>query len=290
MNQSEHTQQHETGAQSETGVHRAVRAGELVVGTFVFEFATAGIGRLAAGAGASFVIYDTEHTGWTWETIGRLVATTRGTGADSYVRVPTTDRSEISRALDVGARGVMVPMVESADQASTIVAWAKYPPVGQRGAAFGLAHDDYVRGDGAAYMRRSNADNLVLTQIETAAGLAAVEEIAAVEGVDVLWVGQYDLTTSMGIPGEFGHPDYLAALDRVAAAARNHGKVAGFMAGSPAEAAMLAERGFSMFAYSGDLWIYQDALRAGIRELRETAQARLAGGTRDGETATREAP
>ncbi|MFD2078971.1 2-dehydro-3-deoxyglucarate aldolase/4-hydroxy-2-oxoheptanedioate aldolase [Actinopolymorpha cephalotaxi] len=286
MSRSKHTEHSE---HSETAVHTAIRAGDLVVGTFVFEFATAGIGRLAAGAGASFVLYDAEHTGWTWETIGTLVATTRGAGADSYVRVPTTDRSEISRALDVGARGVMVPMVESAEQASAIVRWAKYPPVGLRGAAFGLAHDDYVRGDGAAYMRRSNADNLVLTQIETAAGLAAVEEIAAVEGVDVLWVGQYDLTTSMGIPGEFGHPDYLAALDRVATAARTHGKVAGFMAGTPAEAAMLAERGFSMFAYSGDLWIYQDALRAGIDDVRGKAQAGLAAGARNGGKSTRAA-
>jgi 2-dehydro-3-deoxyglucarate aldolase/4-hydroxy-2-oxoheptanedioate aldolase len=232
----------------------------------VFEFATNGIGRLAASAGAEFVIYDAEHTGWGWETIGRLVATTQGT--EPYVRVPGTTRSAISRALDVGCRGIMVPMVDSAEQARTLVSWAKYPPVGVRGAAFGMAHDGYLRADNVAQMRWANTETLLLAQIETVRGLAAVDEIAAVDGVDVLWVGHYDLTNSMGIPGEFDNPDYRAALERVVTAARAHGKHAGFMAGSPAEAAMLVDLGFSILAYSGDLWIYQDALRAGISGVR----------------------
>jgi 2-keto-3-deoxy-L-rhamnonate aldolase RhmA len=246
-------------------VKQALREGNLVVGTFVFEFATNGIGRLAAGAGAQFVIYDAEHTGWGWETLGRLVATTRG--AEPYIRIPGTERSAVSRALDVGARGIMVPMVESAEQAATIVSWATYPPNGVRGAAFGLAHDGYAREDNDTFMRWANEERAILAQIETVRGLAAVEEIAAVDGVDVLWVGHYDLTNSMGIPGKFDHPDYLAALDQVATAARNHGKYAGFMAGSPAEAALLVERGFSILAYGGDLWVYQDALREGIAKV-----------------------
>lgn len=255
----------ETGGRT---VKQELRSGKLVVGTFVFEFATNGIGRLAAGAGARFVIYDAEHTGWGWETLGRLVATTTSTGSEPYIRVPTTDRSAISRALDVGARGVMVPMVESAEQAAAIVTWAKYPPDGIRGAAFGVAHDNYDRGDNVAYMRWTNAETMIFTQFETVDGLAAVDKIAAVDGVDVLWVGHYDLTNSMGIPGKFDHPDYLGALDRVTEAARSHGKHAGFMAGSRDEAAMLVERGFSILAYGGDLWVYQDALRDGIREVR----------------------
>ncbi|GLY75269.1 HpcH/HpaI aldolase family protein [Actinoallomurus iriomotensis] len=249
-----------------TTLKQGLRDGDLVLGTFVFEFATLGIGRLAAGAGAQFVIYDAEHTGWGWETLGRLVATTRD--AAPLIRVPHAARTTISRALDTGARGVMVPMVESAEEARDIVRWAKYPPDGVRGAAFGVAHDDYAATDNVAYMRRVNDEHLVITQIETVAGLAAVEEIAAVDGVDVLWVGHFDLTNSMGIPGRFDHPDYLAALDRVAAAARAAGKHAGFMAGGPQEAEMLIKRGFRILAYGGDLWIYQAALRSGLSEVR----------------------
>ncbi|SDM64129.1 HpcH/HpaI aldolase family protein [Nonomuraea jiangxiensis] len=248
-------------------IKQALRDGELVVGTFVFEFATNGIGRLVAGAGARFAIFDAEHTGWGWETLGRLVATTRPAGVEPYIRVPTAEHSQISRALDTGARGVMIPMVDSAEQARDIVRWAKYPPEGVRGAVFSVAHDDYATGDKVAYMRATNADTMVITQIETVAGLESVEEIAAVDGVDVLWVGQFDLTNSMGIPGQFDHPDFLAALDRVAKAARAAGKWAGFMTSGAPEAAMVVERGYRMLAYSADLWIYQTALGAGIREI-----------------------
>jgi len=245
------------------------RSRDLALGTFVFEFATSGIGRLAAHAGAEFVIFDAEHTGWGWETLGDLVATTRPTGAPAWIRVPSAfDRTTVSRALDVGANGIMAPMVGSADVAAQLVDWAKYPPDGSRGAAFGVAHDDYRSGDNVATMRRANSDNVVICQIETVAGLEAVEEIAAVPGVDVVWVGHFDLTNSMGIPGQFDHPDYLAALDRVAKAAADTGTVAGFMPTSVEQATDLVGRGFSLLAYHGDLWLYQQALAAGIAAIR----------------------
>jgi 2-keto-3-deoxy-L-rhamnonate aldolase RhmA len=245
------------------------RSGDPALGTFVFEFATNGIGRLAAGAGAEFVLYDAEHTGWSWETLGRLVATTRPTGVPSWIRVPSAfDRTFVSRALDVGASGVMAPMVASAAVAERLVDWAKYPPDGSRGAAFGVAHDDYRAGDNVATMRRANSDNVVICQIETVEGLEAVEQIAAVPGVDVLWVGHFDLTNSMGIPGRFDHPDYLAALDRVAKAAATSGKIAGFMPTSIEQATDLIGRGYTLLAYSGDLWIYQQALAAGLDAIR----------------------
>ena len=248
------------------------RTGRPALGTMVFEFATPGIGRLAANAGAEFVLYDAEHTGWGWETLGMLVATTRPTGVPAWIRVPSAfDRTTVSRALDVGANGIMAPMVGSAAVAEQLVDWAKYPPTGSRGAAFGIAHDDYRPGDNVATMRRANADNVVICQIETVRGLEAVEEIAAVPGVDVVWVGHFDLTNSMGIPGRFDHPDYLAALDRVAAAAATSGTLAGFMPTSTEQATDLIDRGFSLLAYGGDLWIYQQALAAGLAAVRSAA-------------------
>ncbi len=253
-------------------VKNTLTEGGVALGTFVFEFATLGIGRLAASAGAEFVIYDTEHTGWGWETVASVVATTRPSGAEAFVRVPLAQRSYISRALDTGATGLVIPMVEDARQATDVVRWATYPPDGLRGAAFGVAHDDYAEGGSLDYMRQMNSDVMIMTQIETVGGLEAVEDIAAVDGVDVLWVGHFDLTNSMGIPGQFDHPDYLAALDRVSAAAKAHGKAAGFMAQSPEEAAMLLDRGFRILAYGGDLWLYRAALRAGLDQTRDHAR------------------
>lgn len=197
-----------------------------------------------------------------------MVATTRPTAAEAFVRVPLAQRSYVSRALAAGATGLMIPMVESAESASEIVGWAKYPPVGVRGAAFGVGHDDYATGGAVDYMRDFNADIVLMPQIETVAGLDAVDEIAAVDGVDVLWVGHSDLTNSMGIPGQFDHPDYLGALDKVVGAAKRNGKAAGFLAGSTQEATMLLDRGCRIIAYGGDLWIYREALRNGLAETR----------------------
>ncbi len=116
------------------------------------------------------------------------------------VRVPRGEYHFIARALDVGAMGVMVPMVGSADEAAHIVACTRYPPQGRRGAAFGFAHDDYEGGDVAAKIAALHARTMVIPQIETVDGLANVEAIAAVPDVDALWLGHFDLTNFMGIP------------------------------------------------------------------------------------------
>lgn len=250
-------------------VKTKLQRGETSIGTFVFEFNTPGIARLAAEAGAEFVIYDMEHTGWSVESIRMLIASGRGTRAAPVVRVPATEYHFIARVLDCGATGVMVPMVESVGQAEQIVRFAKYPPDGRRGAAFTIAHDDYTAGDVAEKARAANEAGLLIAQIETVQGLEHVGEIAAVEGIDVLWIGQYDLTSSLGVAGRFDHPDYHAAVARVVAACRDHGKIPGMMSTSDDEGRWQLEQGFRMIACGGDLWIYQQALRDGIFVLRD---------------------
>lgn len=248
-------------------VKQKVQAGGRSIGTFLFEFDTTGIGRLAAGAGCEFAVFDMEHTGWSVETIRMLVATTRATDMIPLVRIPATEYHFIARVLDMGALGIMAPMVESAAQAASLVAAAKYPPLGRRGAAFTIAHDDYSGGDIVEKIRTANSETLLLAQIETAAGVRNVDEIAAVAGIDVLWIGHFDLSNSLGIPGQFDHPQFQEALAQVLAACRKHGKVPGFMASDIANGRKLLDQGFRMLAYSGDLWLYQAALREGVAAL-----------------------
>src|SRR6476661_5529775 len=169
-------------------VKQKLQAGGRAFGTFAFEFATSCISRLAAAAGAEFLIYDMEHTGWSHETIKQLIASSRGTELTTLVRVPATEYHFCARALDMGAAGIMAPMVESAEQAQRLVQFTKYPPVGRRGSAFSIAHDDYRGGDIVEKINTANSETLLLAQIETAAGLENVDAIAAVPGIDVLWV------------------------------------------------------------------------------------------------------
>jgi len=250
-------------------VKQKLSAGGVALGSMVFEFDSPGISRIAGHAGAEFLIFDMEHTGWSVETIRRLIATTPRSGPLPFVRVPAVEYHFIARVLDMGAAGLMFPMVETVEQARRIVNSAKYPPMGRRGAAFGVAHDDYAGTDILATMRAANEQGLLIAQIETRAGLENVDAIAAVEGIDVLWIGQFDLSNSLGIPGEFDHPEFQSAVDRVLAACKTHNKAAGYMGLDAADGRTQIDRGFRAIAFSGDLWIYQQALRAGLAELRE---------------------
>lgn len=255
-------------------VKQRLLAGGTAVGTMMFEFQSPGAAQATAMAGADFALFDMEHTGWTFETIKDLVIATRGTAMVPMVRIPATEYHFIARVLDVGAMGVMVPMVESAEQAQLLARCAKYPPLGRRGCAFGIAHDEYAGGDVTAKMQSSNDEVLLIAQIETASGLEQVEQIAAVEGVDVLWIGQFDLSASLGIAGQFQHPTFVAAVERVMAACRAHGKVGAFMTTTHEFGQWVVEKGFRMLAWSGDIWVYQNALRVGLDALRTMLAAK----------------
>jgi len=256
----------------QNAIKERLSAGGVSIGTMVFEFATTGIARIAAEAGADFVVFDMEHTGFSIETIRMLMATSRGANLVPMVRVPATEYHFIARVLDMGAMGVMVPMVESAEQARRVVQSAKYPPIGRRGAAFGVAHDDYTGGDIVPKIESANRQTLLIAQIETAEGVRNVEQIAATPGIDVLWIGHFDLSNSLGIPGQFTHPRFKESVAAVLAACKQHNKVPGFMASDIDGGRALFAQGFRILAYSGDLWIYQAALRAGIEGLQRPAK------------------
>lgn len=252
-------------------IRSRVMDGEQVLGSMVFEFFSPGIAQVMKLAGCEYIIYDMEHTGLGLETLKEQVSHCRGLGVAPMVRVPRSDYHFLARALDVGARGLMIPMVESVEQARAIAEATRYPPVGRRGAAFGFAHDDYLPGSPVDKIKAANKDTLVIAQIETERGLECVEDIAAVDGIDVLWVGHFDLTNFLGIPGQFDHPDYLAALDRVVAAGRKAGKGLGFMPADKAWAEQYAALGFNMLAVGTDHGILMSGVKAILEDVREAA-------------------
>jgi 2-keto-3-deoxy-L-rhamnonate aldolase RhmA len=261
--------------------HR-LAAGGSAFGTMVFEFFTPGIAQIAAAAGAEFVLYDMEHSGAGIDTIKAQMAACRGLGIVPMVRVPTTQYHFIARCLDAGAMGIMVPMVESVAQAKDIVSFTRYPPHGVRGAGFGMAHDDYEPGSPVDKIATANRRTLVIAQIETPRGADAVDEIAAIDGIDVLWLGHFDMTNFMGIPGQFTHPKFLAAVDKIVAAAQRHGKTAGFMPADESWARDYVAKGFRIHGYGVDSLLLQQSLSRGLAVLREAGAARPATGPHAG--------
>lgn len=240
--------------------------GETAIGTMVVEFGTPAILRLAASAGSEFVLLDTEHNGWDLEVIRSAVSAGRGYDALPFVRVPAGEYHLIARALDVGALGVMVPMVDSAEQAAAAAAACRYPPAGRRG--FGIFHRDDWEGTLAETIAYADEQVLTIVQIESRRGLEAVDSIAAVPGVDVLLVGPSDLGIALGIPGQGDHPDFLAALDRVVAACERHGKAAGILATTVDGARAMLDRGFRCLLFGLDILLYEQALRDGLAAVR----------------------
>lgn len=244
-------------------VKQRLATGGRAFGSMVFEFFTPGMPRLLANAGAEFALYCMEHTGVSYETLKPQFALCRAVGVVPLVRVPGTEYDLIARALDSGALGVMVPLVDTAEQARFIVSCTRYPPAGgRRGAAFGFAHDDYEGGDVVEKMKMIHERTLVIAMIETKAGLENVDAIAAVPGVDVLWLGHFDLSNFLGIPGEFSHPAFQDAIQRIVGAAKKHGKAAGYMAASAALGTEYLAHGFRMLATGTDQAMLQEATRA----------------------------
>lgn len=234
--------------------------GDHAFGAMFFEFFSPGIPQIAKNAGAEFILFDMEHAGTDIGLMKQMFALCRGLDLVPMVRVPTTQYHFIARMLDLGAMGIMVPMVESKEQAEAIVSYTRYPPLGVRGAAFGVAQDDYQGGDVKEKIAALHARTFVICQIETAKGLKNVEAIAALDGVDCLWLGHFDLTNFMGIPAQFSNPKYLAAVKKIVATARKYKRAAGFMAADEKWAREYVEHGFDIIATGLDSGLLQAAM------------------------------
>ncbi len=240
----------------------------LKVGHFLVEFATPGIGHILKSAGCEFVVLDTEHTGYSFETVRNMVQFTRAANLPMIVRVPSKDYHHIARALDVGAQGIMLPMVDTADEAHHILQCINYPPIGLRGAMFQFAHDNYQPGQPLEKMREANKSITLFAQIESAKGVENAGEIAAINGVDCLWIGHFDLSNSLGIPGQFDHPEFIAATDTVLKAAHKHGKSVGRVIPTVADCIALYKQGYDFISFSGDVWAYHAAVSSAVTEIR----------------------
>jgi 2-keto-3-deoxy-L-rhamnonate aldolase RhmA len=164
--------------------------------------------------------------------------------------------------------GVVVPFIDEPEQAEFVVQCTRYPPAGRRGCAFAIGHDDYTPGDVGQKMRTANEEVMVVVQIESTQGLENVEKIAAVKGVDALWIGQFDLSASMGIPGDVNHPEFQQAQQRILQACQKAGVAAGYGSLFVEDVVKARDQGFRYLCYTADLWIYQRALRDGLQHIR----------------------
>jgi 2-keto-3-deoxy-L-rhamnonate aldolase RhmA len=249
-------------------VRTILAEGRCAYGVMAAEFFTPGLCQILAQGGADFVIFDQEHGGVGIDTIKAQLAFARGTGVAPFVRVPGAHYHLIAPVLDAGAMGIMVPMVETVAQAESIARWCRYRPEGVRGVGFGVGHDDYAGTDVVAGMAAENARVVVIALIETAEGIRNADAILAVPGIDVGWLGHFDLTNSMGITAEFDHPAFEEAVADLLAACRRHRKAAGFLATTVAMARAWRAKGFNCLCYNTDIGLLRTALGEALGQLR----------------------
>ncbi len=247
---------------------QVVAGGRIPIGHMVMEFGTRGLAKILEATGVDFVVIDMEHSAFDSERVADLIACFKATPVAPFVRVPQRLYHFLARTMDAGALGVMVANVETGEQARAVVDAVKYAPLGNRGVALGVAHTDYLSPQPAAYFAESNENSTVICLIESMKGIENLDAIAQTPGVDVLWVGHFDLTQSMGIPGQFHHPRFLEAIRTVISTAARYGKRAGIQPHSTEQAEAWIAAGFNVISWSLDITVYRDALQASVLWLR----------------------
>lgn len=254
-------------------VRERLAAGGHAFGVMAFEFFTPGLAPVLAAAGAEFVLLDMEHSGVSIETIKAQIAYAHGAGIVPLVRVSACAYHLIAPVLDAGALGVMAPMIETREQAETLVAACRYRPEGRRGLGFGVAHDRYSGGAARPKMQAANASILTIALIESARGVDNADAIFAVPGLDLGWLGHYDLSDSLGCAEDFADPRYRAAERRLMAAAGAAGKPLGWLVPGGDEARRALSRGFRCICIGHEVAVLRTALTQAFAEARKGGAA-----------------
>lgn len=247
---------------------KKLAAGELTIGSWIC-FDNSMVAEVLAGAGFEWLVIDQEHTAIDVACAKMQMIAIQSLGAEVLVRVPALDEGAIKRALDSGAQGIIVPMVKTAADATTAVSWSYYPPRGTRGVGL---HRAQGYGPGfASYIERMNEGLVVIAQIEHADAVANIEAILDVEGIDAIIIGPYDLSASMGFPGEFQRPQMLEALERVRNACHRKKKPYGYhsVSSDPAEAMARIREGATFVAYGVDFLFMLETATKGLAKIRK---------------------
>jgi 2-keto-3-deoxy-L-rhamnonate aldolase RhmA len=241
----------------------------LALGLIVRVVRSAEIALIARQSGHDFIFLDRQHAPFDLETVAGIAVAARAVGVSPLVRVRGHDDPDIAVLLDAGASGIIVPDVSTPGQARQVVRACRYPPEGARSFAAPMVSLGYAASPPGEAGRRANRETLVVCMIENRQGLANVEAIAAVEGVDVLHVGCGDLAMDMGRPGDFEAPELVAGVRAVIAASRAAGKACGF-GGDRNRARQLRyiAEGVRFVTTQADVALLLDAARSGVAELR----------------------
>mgnify|MGYP005765550119 FL=1 len=244
---------------------------EQVIGTF-FSMGNADILECLGYTSLDYVIIDTEHGPFDTETIMDFVRAAECVNLTPMIRIADVTHKEIQRAVDSGAKGIVIPYLKTLDDIKKIIEFAKFPPTGNRGfiqgRASGFGYKQWAK-DINEWMNISNQELLVLPQCETVQCLEVIEHIVEMEGIDGIFVGPFDLSISMGIPAQFENERFLSALERILKACKNVHKPAFIFAADMKNAQKYMKWGFEGIAYGIDTAVVIEAYQNIVKQIRQ---------------------
>ncbi|MBD5395719.1 MAG: hypothetical protein HDR71_15985 [Lachnospiraceae bacterium] len=242
-----------------------------ITGTMLSEISIPNVVRILKAAGFEFIIVDCEHGYFDYSQIAALIAMGTGFDIPVVVRIPAITREFVTKVLDMGAAGLLAPMVNSEEEAKALVSFAKYMPMGKRGISTQRAHTNYNPPPLKEYMGMANDNTILMVQIETRQGLKNLEKIAAVEGIDGIIAGPNDLAADMGIPGDTESEKLIEALERITFQAEKSGKSSGIITSNLCLIRICESKGMNVFSYNSEVGMLMEGAREAIRKYQSQA-------------------
>lgn len=246
-----------------------IRAGKEKIGMFLSEIAAPNLLRLMRAAGVEYVIVDCEHGYFDYSQVAAIAAVGNGIGFPVIVRVPVLSREVVQKYLDAGVDGLLVPMLETREQAEQLVRLGKYAPEGKRGISTMRPHSEYNPGKLAEYTAAANRRVMLFCQIETRTGVGNIESIARTTGIDGVFVGPNDLSCDLGAAGDFSTPEFKQCLDRVIAACKAAGVPCGIITSKAALIKECRREGMTLFSCDSELGLLKKGIAAMLASVRE---------------------
>lgn len=255
-------------------VKRALMNGEVQIGTWINVLRTPQITRMVATAGFDFLYIDMEHSILSIETVGDLCYAALAAGLVPIVRPPAKDPHLLTRPLDGGAMGLLIPHVDTREEAEAVIRAICFPPLGERGMNLQGVHTGFGKANGDEYVKATHAETLLLLQIESDRGIGNLDGILSVDGVDGAVIGRADLSTDLGLPGQTNHPEVVRRVETMIAACQRHGKIPGLLVQDIASAKEWIAKGVRLVPYANEVSVLVNAWAKAVGEIRGFANER----------------
>ena len=249
---------------------RRLKKGDVVLGLTVMEYMRPSLAKLYAQSGMDFVYIEKEHGFFEGAEMTDFVLAARDNGLPAISKLGELNRAEVGRLLEAGVIGIQLPRTESRDDLATLIEYVKFPPTGSRAGAPGYGNTDYtLPDDHAAWLRKADQSTVIVAHIETALGFENIEEIASTPHLDVVYVGPYDFSISMGHPGEYDHPSVRNAMETILQVCRKRGVAFGTTASGVAAARRWIAKGCQYFEMETEIELISQGASAIVSAYRQ---------------------